>query len=114
MSLAYNEMCPLLYQPTPFADASQHTRPGERPLLDSLWAEGGHSVGNMETSHHHVHAEIRSLMPSSLSSDMQDSAMSRYLRTMQRTSSPQSNNMRSTLRESLFKRPARPVASTRM
>lgn len=114
MSLAYNQMCPLLYQPTPFADANQDTRPGERPILDLSWEEGGHSVGNMETSHHHVHAEIRSLVPPMLSSDMQDSAMSRHLRSMQRTSSPQSNNMPSTLRDSLFKRPARPAASTRM
>ncbi|KIV97548.1 hypothetical protein PV10_01287 [Exophiala mesophila] len=113
MSLAYTQAWPLLYQPKHFTDAEQDKPLGGRPILDLLWDDGDHSGGNMETSHHHVHTEIRSLAPPSLSSGVQDVAMSKYLRTMQRTSSPHRDSIPSTLQESRSSRPIHPLMSTR-
>lgn len=105
MSLAYNDACPTLYQPPHFVDADQYEHSNAGPLLDHLWKQDGICVGELETSHHCIAVGVRSLKPSS-SSEVQDSAISTHLKTMQRTSSSHNDGLPSTMLDSQARRSA--------
>lgn len=99
MTLAYNENCPTLYQPPYFVDAEDLQSDGYQTLYGELWEGPNESLGKVETGHHRVSIDFCSkhTVACSVSTDLQDTAMSNQLRTMQKPSSIRSTNLISTL-----------------
>jgi hypothetical protein len=99
MSLAYNENCPTFYQPPYFVDTEDLQTDENQTLYGELWAGPNESLGKVETGHHRVSIDFCSKhsVTCSVSTDLQDTAMSNQLRTMQKPSSIRSTNLLSTL-----------------
>lgn len=99
MSLAYNENCPTLYQPPYFVDIEDLKSDGNQTLYGELWEGPNESLGKVETVHHRVNIDFCSKrsVTCSVSTDLQDTAMSNQLRTMQKPSSIYSTILLSTI-----------------
>ncbi|KIX96602.1 uncharacterized protein Z520_07868 [Fonsecaea multimorphosa CBS 102226] len=109
MSLTYNETCPMVYQPPGFVDKDEYQEEEGGAMCEALLRRDEDVVGALECGHHQVRVAVRlqSAQREESSIDLQDTEMSRQLQAMQKTSSSRSNNLVSTLRDSLpgLKRP---------
>lgn len=103
MSLDFNQTCPILYQPPGFVDKDDFQEGDAQEICDALVAGDEDVVGTMNTGHYQVRVTVRLSNSEAQDSlvDLQDTEMSKQLQTMQKTSSNPSNNLLSTLRESL-------------
>ncbi|OQV03309.1 HORMA domain-containing protein [Cladophialophora immunda] len=103
MSLTYNETCPMVYQPPGFIDKDEYQEEEGHAMCGALLKQDDDVVGILECGHHRVRVAVRvqSAAREEPSIDLQDTEMSRQLQAMQKTSSSQSNNLLSTLRDSL-------------
>ena len=102
MSLIYNDDCPPSYQPPGFVDQQDFPDEAGDKICNTLWDDGWNMVGKLETGHHQVAVGVRSLhSEEAISSvDPHDTAMSKQLQAMQKTSSQPTTNLISTLRDS--------------
>ncbi|KAK5409813.1 hypothetical protein LTR07_008828 [Exophiala xenobiotica] len=102
MSLVYNDDCPPKYQPPGFVDQQDFPHEAGDKICNTLWDDGWSMVGKLETGHHQVAVGVRSLHSEKTTSfvDPHDTAMSKQLQAMQKTSSQPITNLTSTLRDS--------------
>lgn len=100
----------MLYQPPGFVDKDDFQEGDVQEICDALEAGAEDVVGMMDSGHYQVRVTVRLSNSEAQDSliDPQDTEMSKQLQAMQKTSSNPSNNLLSTLRESLprVKRPA--------
>jgi hypothetical protein len=96
MSIAYNNNCPQAYDPPGFIDAAKSKIVGNE--WRKMWNETGQAVSTFDSSHHTVSVMARnSTFGYQTASQMQDTAISKELQALQKTSSAGHAGMISTL-----------------
>lgn len=106
MSIAYNDNCPKTYDPAGFVDAAHHTILQED--WDKLWNGTGQSVSSFDSTHHAVGIAARNAtFGYQTASQIQDTALSKQLENLQKTSSGRHPGLVSTLPEPITS-PLRP------
>lgn len=102
MSLVYNNECPASYQPRGFVDQADFGDGHGQEICDILWKNKGEEVGRLDAGQHQVAVGVCALHCEQEKApvDPGDTAMSKQLQAMQKTSSQRSNNLVSTLKDS--------------
>jgi hypothetical protein len=96
MSMSYREECPSNYEPSGFADATDHNISPKD--WDTLWEEETSADAIFSSALHHVRVAARgSDHFGPTASEVQDSIMSKQLQNMQTTSSSRNHGLQSTV-----------------